>query len=505
MKTPVIFLFSILFFSCAFSQSSEILIEQAYLDKRPVSCFPLLHPNGHHHVLLTQVNKGEMFAQLILPEEGVEPVLPLLSKNDLKDHNLFMFLGYTAASESHYQLLFTNESIKKISVVEFDTRIKPAVIQIKEILKLPGNEHFLGTVGPGPDLDFLTIEKSSSIVHLYRIAPDGTISKYRFDLGNESFEISPFGTLYSALVANPQVEHPRGMKAIGISALEINHPVSHLLDFKSKLYSENGHVILTCDLSPVHTLAIDFNPDQETATVHRIAPANAGCDDARYPHIPSCYFSNGQIWQVVGCKSGISLQVYELASQEIVYSDQIDHTLHPVSSDQPSILDSWIKQIELVSNADPERVLNYIDDYSPRLSVLPLPNGNNELRLEVVAENKGFLASVMLLNMASVTLSLYTGFYIVGGPNSSVLTRSITYETVVNQDFEYVSQAGRQADLNGLAMRLMDNGESLDDPFSIFVTKTHLWALFPIDNPRKGYEIRGFKLSTATQSEEQDD
>lgn len=446
-----------------------------------------------------------MFVQLILPEEGVEPVLPLLSKNDVKDHNLSLFLGYAAASESHYQLLFANESIRKISVVEFDTRIKPAVIQIKEILKLPGNEHFLGTVGPDPNMDFLTIEKSSSIVHLYRTAPDGTFSKYRFDLGNESFKISPFGTLYSALVANPQVEHPRGMKAIGISALEINHPISQLLDFRSKLYTENGHVVLTCDLSAEHTLAIDFNPDQETATVHRIVPANASCNDPRYPHIPSSYFTNGQIWQIVGCKSGISLQVYELASQDVIYSDQIDRALHPVSSDQPSILDSWVQQIELLSNADPERILNYIDDYSPRLSVFPLPDGNNELRLEVVAENKGLLASVMLLNMASVTMSLYTGFYIVGGPNSSMLTRSITYETVVNQDFEYVSQAGRQADLNGLAIRLMDNGESLEDPFSIFVTKTHLWALFPIVHPRKGYEIRGVKLSTATQSEEQID
>lgn len=494
MKKLFSVLLSLLIFAVSYAQSSDMLVEQTYLDRIPETCFPLLSQEGQHHMLLTQATSGELFAQLLLPEQGVEPVIPLLSKDDIKEFKLTRFLGYTTASASHYQLLYSDESVRRISVVEFDTRIKPAVIQVKEVLKLPGKEHFLGTVGPDPNMDFLTIEKSSSIVHLYRTSPDGAFNEYIFDLSDERFEISPFGTLYSSLVSNPQVSHPRDMKAIGISALEINHPVSQFLDFGSKLYTEKGHIFLTCDLIPDHTLVIDFNPDLESATVHRIDPWNEQCDDPRYPHTPSSYFSEGKIWQIIACKAGISLQVYELASGQIIYRDQLDQDLQPVSSDHSSILVDWIQQIEGLSNADPDRVLNYLDDYSPRISVLPLQDGKKELRLEVVAENKGRLATVMLLNMASGAMSLYTGFYVVGGPSSPVMSRSITYETVISQDFEYISPTGRQADLNGLAMRLMDNGESIDTPLSIFLTKTHLWALFMITEPRLGYEFRGFRL-----------
>lgn len=494
MKTLFFTLIFLLIFSTTHAQSSDMLVEQTYLDKTPLACFPLLNPEDEHHMVLTQTKGGELFAQLLLPEEGVEPVVHLLSKDDIKEFKLTRFLGYTTASASHYQLLYSDEAIKRISIVEFDTRIKPAVIQIKEVRKLPGNEHFLGTVGPDPNMDFLTIEKSSSIVHLYRTSPDGTFNEYIFDLSDERFEISPFGTLYASLVSNPQVSHPREMKAIGISALGINHPISQILDFDSKLYTENGHIFFTCDLIPDHTLVIDFNPDLGSATVHRIDPWNEQCDDPRYPHTPTSYFSEGKIWQIIACKAGISLQVYELSSGQIMYRDQLDQDLQPILSDHSSILVDWIQQIEGLSNADPDRVLNYLDDYSPRISVLPLQDGKKELRLEVVAENKGRLATVMLLNMASGAMSLYTGFYLVGGPSSPVMSRSITYETVISQDFEYISPAGRQADLNGLAMRIMDNGESIDTPLSIFLTKTHLWALFAIKDPRRGYEFRGVEL-----------
>lgn len=466
-----------------------MLVEQTYLDDQVKRWFPLAHPDGAHHMLVTVTKTEEIFAQVVLPDQEAEPVVSILQPTDIEEHELDLLLGHTASSPSHYQLFFADKKKSRINLVTIDTRKTPALMGIKKVVTLPTEEQILGVVGAGLTQDLLTIKKNTSIVYLYRFSPEGTFEKFVFDLSEEEFESSPFGTLYAYLVNNWELSNLRDIKALGIESTEGRHPLFQRFERYSKLFIDDGHVILVADLLRDQTLLIDFYPERQSATVHRIAMDDTPCQDQW--HTPSSYYCSGKVWQLRGCYERYTFQVYDLNSRQFVYSELLNFQ-KPEETPPAPLLTSLFDQPSYSYNVRLNRKGEFFEILGSRLSVFTEKNGNTELRLELIVEAESpFIEAYR---------PLVSSPYDFHGPSEfpkvypySPFGSTVIYTTAIDSTFEQIVSFSEEKNIYSIAKRLRSIDE-IPSQFQFFQTSTRLWGLFWIASPREGYEMRSIDL-----------
>ena len=255
MKTNILCLVSLFFFSLVFSQKQVFETNKAF--QKPKN-------NSNTSYALSNSQTDEV----LLIAEGSELIRAILLDKDYQIKNQSIakplqsgfsdFIGYKITKDL-YTIFFTNTKQNKFGVLEFDMSNKMYATK-KLDFKLK-KEKFVESVFYNNEMYLFTISKQSSNINMYVFDDDYNTSKHSFSFKEAEFPNpnSPSFILdvYDQLVAGSDTFSPVILNLAKIA--DENPNVIETTSKEIKLYLKGKHVIFTFDKNHVKTDVFTIN------------------------------------------------------------------------------------------------------------------------------------------------------------------------------------------------------------------------------------------------------
>jgi len=209
-------------------------------------------------------------------------------------------LGYSIDSNNYY-FFFSNDKknefySKTINIINKSSIERPIELDLSE-------EEFIESFEYNNQFYLLTIKKSSSIIKIYIFKGDEIIDFKQFDFNKYQFSKSQSNTLYNVLNKNT---NPL-LNPINIYKTDTFNPYSFDKNSKkNKFYFIDGKIYITLDNEINNTKILTINVKNLSSNVKYFEYPNSFCSNALIIKTNS-FISNNTIYQVVGCKQGISV------------------------------------------------------------------------------------------------------------------------------------------------------------------------------------------------------
>lgn len=181
----------------------------------------------------------------------------------------------------------------------------------KKIKFLSGKERLIESFEYHQHFYFLTLQKNTSVLTLYKVNDTGKPEPHVIDLSRIRFANSSKNKLYNVL--SDSVNHT-GRLLISRIKSDIPNSLDAVLD-GGKLYIENGKMIFTLDHSTLYTIFITVNLDNFNYKVSSLPQPVTACDN-EFSRSNS-FLSNGNLYQIKFCKEEIHFQIYDTCTKAI--------------------------------------------------------------------------------------------------------------------------------------------------------------------------------------------
>lgn len=261
-------------------------------------------------------NKNENIALLLKTKKGLESYLYNANKERINHISIEKLplksdvLVGSANIGNDYRLFYSNKSDSQFSMVKLNFDI--ATYAINEDLKFKiSNEKFVKYISLEDRLYLLTLEKNSSTLKLYTFDMDGHVRAIKYDLSHEVIE-NDNGLTYnlSTLIYHNNANN----KAIEF----VDESVPNALETTSaitKIYYQDGQIILTNNLYTKFTYKITLDIQKENYTFQKIENAQFTKDDKLVSansfifknHILTAYANGNQVYLNVFTENPLEL------------------------------------------------------------------------------------------------------------------------------------------------------------------------------------------------------
>ena len=299
------------------------------------------------------------------------------------------------------QLFLYHPRQKVLSRLALNVTTGQRSARYETLWKLPRRELLVGWVTDADRMVLATIGRHSSRLQVHVWTAGGDHRQCAFELRQDSFPSSRFGTLSGTLVGVEDPDDEYEGIALGISPLLRTHLMGMGLRFPAKLYLDQQHLILTIDASAAYTLVIDCPLEQGEAQLHRLQTDCAPCTDERYPTRAGSYYFDGRLWQAKGCPEGLALQIFRVSDgtrlhHETWNSQSLRRMLqgkHEISS---GLLPSLLHMPVGTQPTEPAQFLRDLGQNPLALSLVPVPNYQASVRLQTSGQSLPLTAMVSL-------------------------------------------------------------------------------------------------------------
>ncbi|MFC2137233.1 hypothetical protein ACFLTE_03560, partial [Bacteroidota bacterium] len=314
-------------------------------------------------------------------------------------------LGYSIKENNHY-LFFSNEKrnefyCKSINIVNKSSVDKPIEIDLE-------NEQFVESIDYNNQFYLITINKLSSIINIYVFDGDKISNVEQVDLSDYKFSNNRASTLHEVLSKNASpFQNP-----INIFKIDCNNPYSLDVAAKeNKIYSNRGNIFITLDNNIETTKLITIDLSNFMSNVKIFNQSRSICNDAIIVKTNS-YISNNNIYQLSGCKQGISISISNHKTDSLIKEFNLSKKERKIFKNAPAIQDggtTYITQGSKRTMQNTKKILRKITASDIGLAVNQLEN-RQELIIGGYKEIPGGLGGGgMVMTSPGSTFSTPTG------------------------------------------------------------------------------------------------